>query len=174
MNKSLSIVYLTLSVLLISSFSSCDPNSHGPSDHPCNFPDADTENELRSPWSYKIIDKITSVNLVDTTSNSIIHLDSVKLMDENFVEIESAPFFYLDNWTFENFTAYKDVPFNNPEALLSLDERTFYLRTSFEDLDTIQIYFEQCLVLRVLFNGQSTLQPDNEFYNGTTSLYFKK
>jgi hypothetical protein len=174
MDKTLSIVYLSLSVLLISSLSGCDPNGHGPSDHPCNFPDAQTENDLRSPWTYKIIDKATSVHLVDTSADAIIHLDSVVLMDENLDEIEHRVRYLIDNWTFENFTPYKDIPFNDPQALLDLKERTFYLRTSFDDLDTIQIYFQQCLVLKVLFNEQPTLRPDNENYNGGTSFYFKK
>ncbi|HNP17545.1 MAG TPA: hypothetical protein PKL31_03840 [Fulvivirga sp.] len=174
MNKILGFASLVLAVLLISSFSSCDPNSHGPSDHPCNFPDAYTENDLRSPWTYKIIDKVTSVNLVDTTADAIIQLDSVRLMDENFEEIAPDYRYWIDNWTFENFTPYKDVPFNDPQALLNLKERTFYLQTSHDDIDTIQTYFGQCLVIKVLFNGQPTLQPDNEFYDGRTSFYFKK
>ncbi|HNP17543.1 MAG TPA: hypothetical protein PKL31_03830 [Fulvivirga sp.] len=175
MKKALSIGYVSLLILLISSFSGCDPNSHGPSDHPCNFPDAYTENDLRSPRSYKIIDKITSINLVDTTVDAIIHRDSVILMDENFDIIPQVYTYWVDNWIFENLEIYKDVPFNDPQALLDLKERTFYLRTSSDDLDTIKIYFQQCLILEVLFNGQSTEQPLNSPHLGSgASFYFKK
>ena len=77
-------------IIFCCSFSSCDPNNHKPTDHPCHFPDADTENNLRGAKWYKIIDKVTSENLVGTTKTSKIHVDSVVLMDENFKVIPPA------------------------------------------------------------------------------------
>lgn len=155
--------------------SGCDP--HKPSDHPCNFPDVQTENDLRVPWTYKIIDKVTSENLVDTTANAIIKADSVFLLDDNFQIIPPKYGYFLDNWVFENFLPYYGMqgPWDDPDAYLNLEHRTFYLRTSYNDIDTIDIYFEQCLVNHpVLFNGLTTEQPDNHTYDGGTSLYFKK
>lgn len=163
-------------VFLCTSLSNCDPNDHSASDHPCNFPDVETEIDLRSPWTYKIIDKKTSKNLVDTTDDALIHRDSVILFDENFEAIPPSYEYYLDNWTFDNFLPYYDLPllFDDPDAYLNLEQRTFYLRTAYNDLDTIDIFFEQCLVKEVLFNGVDTHQPMNHPYDGGTSLYFKK
>ena len=166
-------------ILLCCMLSSCDRNQ----DHPCNFPDDETQNDLRSPWTYKIIDKLTSENLVDTTRAAIIHADSVVLMDENLQKLpfaysrECAYEYYIDNWIFDNFFPYNGMlgPWDDPEAYLNLQHRTFYLRTAYDDVDTIEIDFEQCLVNPpVLFNGQMTEQSINDSYDGGTSLYFRK
>ena len=173
-----------LVIICCCSLSNCDPNNHKASNHPCNFPNAETENSLREPWSYKIIDKVTSKNLVDTTRNASIHADSVILMDENLEVIPSfrngsvarLPYrYYIDNWIFDNLTPYKDVPFNDPAALLNLKERTFYLRTAYNDIDTIKISFNQCLIKPPLsFNGSlNTGEPKNEI-SGYASFYFRK
>lgn len=160
--------------LIVCLFSSCDQNNHNASEHPCNFPDAETENNLTVPLSFKILDRLTLINLVDTTASAKIHIDSVHLYDEQFNEIPQEVEYWIDNWTFKNFEPYIDVPLNDPQALLDLEERTFYLRTSIDDIDTINVYFEQCLLLKVLFNGQSTIQPQGEPYDGYASLYFLK
>lgn len=162
-------------------FLGCDPNAHKPSDHPCNFPDLDTERDLLAPWTYKIIDKNTSLNLVDTTKNAIIHADSVLLMDENLQPMLPTGLGYryrysIDNWVFYDFLPYNgmEVPFKDPQAYLDLEQRTFYLKTSKSDLDTIQIVFQQCLVFQVFFNGVSTGKPSNDPLSGSASFYFKK
>jgi hypothetical protein len=162
---------------ILASCIGCDPNHHRPTDHPCNFPDAQTENNLRAPWNYKIIDKTSSINLVDTTADAVIHADSVILMDENFNHIYSDYKYFIDNWIFYNLVPYIDIPFGEPDeadVLLNLDERTFYLQTAYDDLDTIQVYFNQCLIEKVLFNGLSTEEPDNDPNVGVTSFYFRK
>ena len=67
------------------------------------------------------------------------------------------------------------MPFNDPDALLNLKERTFYLRTSYKDIDTIKILFKQCLINPpIFFNGVSANEPANEPYNGYASFYLKK
>lgn len=159
-------------LLVVFSFSSCDP--HAPSDHPCNFPDAETENNLRAALTFKIIDGETGLNLVDTTQDAVIHTDSVVLYDVNFDTIPRSYEYYIDNWIFTNFYAYKDVPFNEPQALLELDERIFYLQTSNRDVDTIKVLFDQCLITEVLFNEKATSLPLNHPYSGGSSFYFKK
>lgn len=159
---------------LLASLSNCDPNNHAATDHPCNFPDADTENNLRGGKWYKIIDKTTSINLVDTTSNAIIHRDSVILYNDNLEIIPSSYEFHIDNWIFKNLKPYEGVPFNDPQALLDLKERTFYLRTAYDDYDTIRIIFRQCLTDQVIFNGQANSKPINDPHSGSTSYYFKK
>ncbi len=178
----LKIFSVALIVLLCSSLSNCDPNQHKPSNHPCNFPDVWTENFLRSPKPYKIIDKVTSENLVGTTKTSRIHADSVVLMDENFKVLPPAYGkdkiyeYYIDNWIFTNLTPYIDVPFNDPDALLNLKERTFYLRTAYNDIDTIKIFFKQCLIKPpVSFNSSTdTTEPINKRYSGYATFYFRK
>ena len=173
------IVSITGIVLLCCMLSGCDRHQ----DHPCNFPDVETENNLRSAWTYKIIDKVTSENLVDTTAGAIIQADSVILMDENFQKLpfeysrEHAYRYLIDNWIFDNLFPYNGMPgpWNDPEAYLNLEHRTFYLRTAYDDIDTIEIYFEQCLIKPpILFNGLSTDQPDNDPNEGYASFYFKK
>jgi hypothetical protein len=168
-------------VLLCCILSGCDP--HKPLDHPCNFPDAETQNNLRSPWTYKIIDKVTFENLVDTTKTAVIHADSVVLMDENLQRLpfgynrQEAYRYYIDNWIFDNLFPYNGMPgsWDDPQAYLNLEHRTFYLRTAYNDLDTIDIYFEQCLINPpILFNGRTTEEPDNEPNEGYASFYFKK
>ena len=157
------------------SLSNCDPNNHKASDHPCHFPDAFTEANLRQGWTYKIIDKKTSQNLVGVTKTATIHADSVVLMDENLDVIQRSYRYYIDNWIFDNLFFYKDVPFNDPDALLNLKERTFYLRTSYKDIDTIKILFKQCLINPpILFNGISANRPDNDPYSAGIAFYFKK
>lgn len=169
-------------VIFCCSFSGCDPNIHKPTDHPCNFPDVWTENFLRDPKAYKIIDKVTLENLVGTSKTSRIHADSVVLMDENMKVLpprfgkDKIYEFLIDNWVFTNLTPYTDVPFNDPDALLNLKERVFYLRTAYNDIDTIKISFEQCLVRPpVSFNGSTdTNEPINEKYDGYANFYFRK
>jgi hypothetical protein len=180
-------LFSAVAVVFLCSQSGCIRDIHGPSDHPCRFPDAYTENDLRSAWTYKIIDKATSENLVGTTKDAKIHADSVVLMDENFKAIPSyrdangqmARFtyrYYIDNWIFDNMYPYIDVPYNDPNALLNLKERTFYLRTAYNDIDTIKISFNQCLINPPLsFNGSmNTDEPKNERYSGYASFYFRK
>jgi hypothetical protein len=170
-----------LAIIFCCSLSDCDPNPHKPSNHPCNFPDVWTENFLRDPKGYKIIDKLTSENLVGTTKTAKIHADSVTLMDENFKVIPPAYGedkiyeYYIDGWVFNNLAPYIDVPFNDPDALLNLKERTFYLRTAYNDIDTIKISFKQCLINPpVLFNKLNTDKPDNDPSQGGTTFYFRK
>ncbi|HNT49314.1 MAG TPA: hypothetical protein PKK67_01910 [Cyclobacteriaceae bacterium] len=165
---------IIITVLLLSSFSGCDPNIHKPSDHPCNFPDLDAEINPRSPQWYKIIDKVTSVNLVDITTDAIIHRDSVVLYDDHFEEIPPSNRYFIDNWVYTNLEPYKDVPFHDPQALLDLTERTFYLKTSYNDIDTIRIVYKQCLIHEIYFNGLDTRRPANDPHEGYTTFYFKK
>jgi hypothetical protein len=87
-----------ISIILITSLSDCDHNRA--SVHPCNFPDDETLTDLLSPWEYKIIDKASSVNLVDTVKNARIHIDSVILFDENFEVISPSYGYRIDNWVF--------------------------------------------------------------------------
>lgn len=174
-NKPIFSILIAASIIILStSLTDCDRGDTPK--HPCNFPDVETANNLLVPWSYKIIDKTTSVNLVDNKTNSTIHVDSVVLFDDNFEIIPSSYRYWIDNWIFENLTPYKGmaVPANDPKAYLDLKERYFFLRTSFNDIDTIKITFESCLVKTVLFNGRSTLQPANHQYDGGCSFYFKK
>ena len=168
-------------IIFCCSLSSCDPNNHKPTDHPCHFPDIWTENFLRDPKGYTIIDKITSQNIVGTTNKARIHPDSVVLMDVNFKVIppgygkDKIYEYYIDGWIFSNLTPYIDVPFNDPDALLNLKERTFYLRTAYNDLDTIKISFKQCLIKPpVLFNNLNTDKPDNDPSQGGAGFYFRK
>src|SRR5690606_6202147 len=88
--------WIGLSFLCIS-VSSCDPNHHRPTNHPCNFPDAETENDLRSPFSFKILDAISFENIVGTSINHKVNPDSVKIFDKNWVEIDPKPRFRFDN-----------------------------------------------------------------------------
>jgi hypothetical protein len=160
-------------VSLIIFLHACDPNSHKASDHPCNFPDAETENSLRSPFSFKILDLNTFENIVDTTANALIHPDSVKLYNADWLEIDPEPRFRFDGeWIFDNFPPYLDVPVNDPEALLELDRKTFYLMTSFDDVDTVDVFFNSCLVTEVSFNKTSTERPES--VPTSASFYFKK
>ncbi|NOS90816.1 MAG: hypothetical protein HOP30_02735 [Cyclobacteriaceae bacterium] len=168
-------------VLFCGSLAGCDPNTHKASDHPCNFPDAETENFLRGPKAFVIIDKVTSENLVGTSKTSRIHADSVVLMDENRKVLpprfgkDKIYEYYIDGWIFTNLTPYSDVPYNDPSALLNLKERTFYLQTAYNDIDTIKISFKQCLINPpVLFNNQNTDRPTNDPSNGGGTFYFKK
>jgi len=179
--KNLRFIVSVAAISFFSALSNCDPNIHKASNHPCNFPDAVTENFLRSPIWYKIIDKVTSKNLVDTTKTAKIHADSVVLMDENFKVIPPAYGknkiyeYYIDNWVFTNLTPYEDVPFNDPDALLNLKERIFYLRTAYNDVDTIKISFKQCLINPpILFNNLNIDQPKNDPNQGGTGFYFRK
>jgi len=176
MKKHTTLLGVICFVLIVSSFSGCDPNSHNPSDHPCNFPDLDTELGLRTPFPYKIIDKTTLLSLVDTTKDAIIHRDSVKLFDANFEEISSSynNSGYCPDWEFNNLLLYKDVSYTDPQELLDLQERTFYLQTAFDDIDTIHVTFEQCLTISILFNGLDTYRPINDPAECSSSLYFKK
>lgn len=167
--------------LVANSISNCDPNQHKPSNHPCNFPDVQTENFLRDPKAYKIIDKATSQNIVGTTNTARVHPDSVVLMDENLKVLPPAfgkskiYEYYIDGFVFTNLRPYVDVPFNDPDALLNLKERTFYLKTSFNDIDTIKISFKQCLINPpILFNGLDSFQPNNDISQGSVSFYFRK
>ncbi len=176
-------ISVTSILLMCCLLSNCDPNFHKPSNHPCNFPDVWTENNLRSPWTYKFIDKVTSANLVDTVVNSIINADSVILMDENFQKLpfqynqQKAYRYLIDNWIFDNLFPYNGMPgpWDNPHAYLNLEHRTFYLQTAYDDIDTIDIYFEKCLIMPpILFNGLNTDQPDNDLNEGYASFYFRK
>jgi len=164
--------WIGLSFLCIS-VSSCDPNHHRPTNHPCNFPDAETENDLRSPFSFKILDAISFENIVGTSINHKVNPDSVKIFDKNWVEIDPKPRFRFDNeWIFDNFPPYINIPFNDPQALLSLDEDTFFLSTVYDDVDTIKIIFNSCLVSEVFFNGIKADRPEN--VPTSASFYFKK
>lgn len=163
-----------LILILCVAFSGCDPNIHRPSDHPCNFPDFLSEKDLRSRRWYKIIDKSTSINLVDTTVGAVIHADSVILYDDKLNQQQSSYEYVIDNWVFTNLEPYKNVPFNDPQALLDLTEGTFYLKTAYNDWDTIHIIFNQCLIYDVKFNGQDTRKPKNDPNDGSSSFYFRK
>ena len=148
-------------------------NEHAPTDHPCNFPDAQTENDLRSPFSFKILDAVTFVNIVGTTETFPIHPNDVKLYDSKWKEIDPKPRLRFDGeWIFDNFTPYIDVPFNNPQALLDLENRKFYLQVSPEDVDTIVVHFNSCLVKEVMFNDLSTERPP--IVPTSASFYFLK
>ena len=165
---------LILILILCVVFSGCEPDLHEPSDHPCHFPDIFTEKNLRSPQWYKIIDKSTSLNLVDTTSDAIINADSVILLNDKFIELSSSYEYVIDNWVFTNLEVYKDVPFNDPQALLNLHEKTFFLRVSYNDIDTIRVVFKQCLIYEVFFNELDTNKPENDPHGGSASFYFRK
>jgi hypothetical protein len=172
MSKNSYYLLFLISITWLTSLSNCDPTNHSPSDHPCNFPDIDTENNLRSPWSFKILKNGTFENMVGVTKN-LIHPDSVKLYDKNLIEIDPKPRLRFDNeWTFDNFPPYINVPFNDPKALLDLDEEVFYLKTNFEDIDTISVSFNSCLIMNVLFNGRLTERPAS--VNSSASFYFIK
>ena len=170
------ILLLSIFTFLIISLPGCDPNNHSASDHPCNFPSALEENSLYTPWSYIIIDKTTLLSIVDTTKTAIIHRDSVLLYDENFTEITSSYEYseFCPEWIFTNLATHINIPFNDPQALLDLKERTYYLQTSFNDMDTIDIFYSSCLVKSILFNGQNTSQPLNDPNICGASFYFKK
>ena len=156
------------------SLSNCVPDYRNASDNPCHF-SSNGDRDLRSPWDYKINDKKTSQSLVGVTKTATIHADSVVLMDENLDIIPRKYRYNYDSWIFENLIPYKDVPFNDPDALLNLKERTFYLRTSYKDIDTIKVFFKQCLINPpLLFNGISANRPDNDPYEGGVAFYFKK
>ena len=164
---------ITLLISLLGILQGCDPNNHNPTDHPCNFPDAGTENGLRNAFSFKILDKVTFKNVVDTLENSRIHPDSVRLFDSDWNEIDPKPRFRFDNeWIFDNFPPYINVPFNNPQALLDLETLTFYLTTSNNDIDTIEVFFTSCLVAETYFNKLSAQRPEN--VQTSASFYFKK
>lgn len=141
--------------------------------HPCNFPDEFTASTFRDRLSYKIIDESTLTNLVDTSKTASIHLDSVYLLTASLDTIPTKYDYYIDNWAFQNFYAYYGVSVD-PQELLGLSHRVFYLRTSYDDLDTIDVYFNQCLIEKVLFNKKSTEVAFDEPYEGSTSLYFRK
>jgi hypothetical protein len=124
---------------------------------------------------------VTSANLIGTSKTARIHADSVVLMDENLKVIPPAYGkdkiyeYYIDGYVFTNLAPYIDIPFNDPNALLNLKERTFYLRTAYNDFDTIKISFKQCLINPpILFNGFDSYQPDNDTSQGSASFYFKK
>ena len=122
-------------IALMTQFINCDLGPNPPTRHPCNFPDYDTQTGVSYPLTYKIIDKNTFVNLIDTTKNALINADSVRLFDEQFNELPSLSGeshiykYYIDNWVFTNFYLYHGMPglWEDPEAYTKLTKRTFYL-----------------------------------------------
>jgi hypothetical protein len=143
---------------------------------PCEFTSDDELATLRESLSFKIIDATTFKNLVGTI-NVPIHPDSVKLFDFNLDELlisKNGPSFYRNEWTFGRFFPYTGVPYNDDKALLELEEKRFYLSTSYDDFDTIRVLFEKCRLSSVLFNNKSAYRPENDKSQVSASLYFKK
>lgn len=167
-------VSLVSLAFVLLSFFGCNPNGHNTSTHPCNFPDDETGANLRSPFSFKILDKESFKNKVDTIlSNDFIHPDSVLLYTDSFEEINPSPRFRFDKeWIFDNFPPYTDVPFNDAQALLNLTNKIFYLQTSNNDLDTIEVKFNSCLVSEVTFNQRPTALPEG--VQSSAGFYFLK
>ena len=113
--------------------------------------------------------------MVDTLKGSVIHPDSVKLFNDKWVEINPEPRFRHDEeWVFDNLPPYFDVPFNDNDALLDLDQKTLYLQINQDDIDTIEIHYEKCLVIEALFNQENTKRPQDDKSEVGVSFYFKK
>jgi hypothetical protein len=169
-------IEMIICILLLSSLIACEKNESRWEMSPCNFPSEEAFNDLRTGYSFKIIDAITFVNLVDTI-NASIHPDSVRLFDDHFKEIEISSYDlnqYRDEYIFGDFYPYESVPLNDDKALLELDTNTYYLSTSYNDIDTIVASFEQCLLKEFTFNNQSIFRPSGENSKNGASLYFKK
>ena len=161
-------------IFIFASLFNCERDDHKASDHPCHFPDADTENNLREPFTFKIIDALDFHNLVGIDKASLIHPDSVRLFDDKGNEIDPQPRLRSSDqeWIFENLPPYKDVPFNDPQALLNLNLRIFYLKPTYNDTDTLVIHFNKCLVLSIDYNGLNSSQPEG--VPTSAGFYFRK
>jgi hypothetical protein len=140
---------------------------------PCNILTEEELVGLRVPFSFKILDSKTYENLVDTFKESKIHPDSVKLFNHIWHEIDpEAKFGIEEGWIFENLPPYIDVPFNDDNALLELSIKIFYLDVGKNDIDTIEVHFEKCVVKEVFFNQIDTKRPST--VPTSASFYFKK
>jgi hypothetical protein len=171
--KAIFLTSIGVITILSISLTDCNSNYEGPSNHPCHFPDANTENDLRDPFSFKILDSLTFKNIVGVTPDFRIHPDSVKLYDYNGIELDPMPRLRFDNeWIFDNFPPYVNVSFNDPQSLLDLQKKTFYLKVNYYDVDTIEVLFKSCLVEKVLFDKRSTTQPQS--IPSSASFYFRK
>ncbi|MFT4537165.1 MAG: hypothetical protein ACI9P5_004546 [Saprospiraceae bacterium] len=165
-----------LLILLITSLVSCEKHKSLWEISPCEFTSDEEAATLRESRSFKIIDATTFENLVDNV-NAPIHPDSVRLFDSNLDELlisKNEPNFYRNEWTFGRFFPYTGVPYNDDKALLELEERVFYLSTSYDNIDTIVVLFEKCRIKSALFNSTNTLRPKNDKSQIGASFYFKK
>ncbi|HNP17544.1 MAG TPA: hypothetical protein PKL31_03835 [Fulvivirga sp.] len=170
MKNTLKNILVAFNIFMFCTFSSCDNETV---QHPCNFPDSETYANLREPFSFKILDSKQLTNIVDTTGIEKIHPDSVLLFTSDWIEINPKPRLRFDGeWIFDNFPPYINVPINDPQSLLDLDEQTFYLRTSSNDIDTILVNYQNCLVIEVEFNKKSTSKPSG--IPSSAGFYFLK
>jgi hypothetical protein len=160
-------------ILLLSSLIACEKNESRWEMSPCEFTSEEQLIGLRTPYSFKILDSKTFENLVDTIKEGAIHPKSVKLYNDKLDEINPQPSFWVDNeWVLNNYPPYIDIPFNDDNALLELNKKIFYLTTRNNDTDTIEVYFEKCLVKEVFFNNLDTKRPSS--VPTSASFYFKK
>ena len=160
-------------IILLSSLIACEKHKSLWELSPCEFPSEETLIGLRVPFSFKILDSKTFGNLVDTIKENAIFPYSIILYNDQWNEIDPKPKFGVeDGWIFENLPPYIDVPFNDDDALLELNIKTFYLGIGMNDIDTIEVHFEKCLVKEVFFNKIDTKRPS--IVPTSASFYFKK